>query len=108
MQSGNTQSVTLTGSDQVIAAFPGVIYMGFTLRETAGSTATLRIWDSKDSTFTNNTLLDTISLTANESAREYYPEGLHVTEGIYIDILSGAVEGSLRLIQGQRRDLLDS
>jgi hypothetical protein len=107
MQSGNTQAVPLTGSDQVVAAF-GCIYMGFSIRETAGSTAVIRIWDSPNSTTTDDSLLDPISLAANESAREYYPEGINAGKGIWVDIVSGTVEGSVRVIKSERRALLDT
>lgn len=107
MQSGNTSSVALTGSDQVISSIP-LIYMGFTIRETGSAAAIVRIWDSPNSTVTGDVLLDTISLVADESAREYYPEGLRAGKGVWIDVVSGTVEGSIRVIQGQARDLLDT
>lgn len=87
------QKVALTGSDQTVRSTEG-IYCGFTIRETAGSTAVVRIYDN---TAASGTLLDTIGLAANESAREFYPGGIWVSTGIYVDIVSGAVEGSIRI-----------
>jgi hypothetical protein len=112
MQSGNTQSVMVSAVgvaavDSVIADV-ACIYMGFSLREIAGSTAVVRIWDSKSSTVTEDVLLDTVSFAANESVREYYPEGLNASEGIWFDVVSGSVEGVVRCIKAQRRDLLDT
>lgn len=86
------QAVAITGSDQAIT--PGrVKYHGFSLRETAGSTAVVRIYDGTSAT---GTLLDSVSFVANESAREWYPDGIETSLGIYVDIISGAVEGSVR------------
>lgn len=86
-------SIALTGSDQTVWTGP-VLYCGFSIRETAGSTAVLRIYDN---TVNSGTLLDTIALGAGESAREWYPGGLRAAIGIRVDIISGAVEGSVRV-----------
>lgn len=88
------RAIALTGSDQVAYA-SRAIYCGFSLRETAGSTAAVRVYDNASAA--SGTLLDTISLAANESAREDYAAGLQAENGIYIDIVSGTVEGSVRL-----------
>lgn len=83
-----------SGSDGAVVARRAV-YLGFSLRETAGTTATLRVYDNASAA--SGTLLDTIQLSANESAREYYgPEGIGAVNGIYVDVVSGTVEGSLR------------
>jgi hypothetical protein len=86
--------VALTGSDQAVRTTHGT-YCGFTIRETAGSTAVVRIYDHASAA--SGTIIDTIGLAANESAREFYPNGIRVSNGIYVDIVSGAVEGSVRL-----------
>jgi hypothetical protein len=83
----------LTGSDQQVITSSQTIYHGFSVRETAGATAVLRVHAGTSNT---GEVLDTVSLAANESAREYYEEGLTVRSGIYVDIVSGAVEGSIR------------
>lgn len=69
-------------------------YHGFTFRETAGSTAVIRIYDNASAA--SGTLLDSISLSANESAREFYECGVRCKNGIYVDVVSGTVEGSVR------------
>jgi hypothetical protein len=70
-------------------------YFGFSFRETAGSTATIRVYDALTAT---GTLLDSIQLAANESAREFYgPDGIKCSTGVYVDIVSGTVEGSVRV-----------
>lgn len=106
MQSANTITVSVT-ADTVISVIP-LIYMGFTWRETAGATAVIRIWDSPTSDTTGDVLLDTISLAANESAREYYAEGIRAQKGIWVDVVSGSVEGGIRVIPTQARDILDN
>jgi hypothetical protein len=90
---GNMRAVALTGSDQTVSAVP-VLYRGFSIRETAGSTATLRVYDN---TSASGTLLDTISLAPGESVREDYASGIEATIGIFVDILTGTIEGSLRV-----------
>jgi hypothetical protein len=94
MSSPTTKAVALTGSDQAVRAATAD-YRGFAVRETAGSTAVIRIYDDPDSA--NGTLLDTIALTANESMAAYYSPGIAATTGIYVDIVSGTVEGSIRV-----------
>lgn len=88
-------AVALTGSDQAIRAAGSGIYLGFSVRETAGSTATIRVYDNASAA--SGTLLDSIQLAANESAREWYPGGIWFSAGVYVDIVSGAVEGSVRV-----------
>jgi hypothetical protein len=69
-------------------------YNGYSLRETAGAAAVVRIYDN---TAASGTILDTVALAANESAREYYPSpGIRVENGLYFQVVSGTVEGSLR------------
>lgn len=87
--------VALTGSDQTLAAQGNGVYAGYTVRETAGSTAVVRIYDALSAT---GTLLDSISLAANESKNAWYGHGgIRYATGVYVDIVSGAVEGSVRI-----------
>lgn len=70
-------------------------YYGFSFRETSGSApATVRIYDSDTAT---GTLLDTVQLVANESTADFYPGGIRAQNGLYVDLVSGAVEGSVRV-----------
>lgn len=87
--------VTLTGNDQTIDSGP-TVYHGFSLRNTSGAaTATVRIWAHPDKA--EGALLDTVHLAESESAREYYPEGVVADSGLYVEVVSGAVEGSVRV-----------
>ena len=73
---------------------PVIYYRGFSLRETSGAAVALvRLWDAASAT---GTILDEISLAANESARESYPVPLTAKTGVYIEVVSGAVVGSIR------------
>lgn len=91
----SVRTVALTGSDQAVSVAAG-IYAGFAIRETAGATATVRLYDNASAA--SGTLLDTIALAANESAREYYlPGGIWCVNGIYAKIVAGTVEGSVRI-----------
>jgi hypothetical protein len=51
-----------------------------------------------DNTSAAGKLLDTIQLVAGESAREWYgEEGQEFAKGVYVDIVSGTIEGSIRI-----------
>lgn len=87
------RAIALTGSDQAVRAAPAT-YCGFSVRETAGSTASLLVYDNASAA--SGTLIDVINLAANESAREFYPGGIHCVNGIFVDV-TGTVQGSVRI-----------
>lgn len=91
---GFVRPVALTGSNQAVLANYGQ-YCGFTIRETAGATALVRIFDHASAA--SGTVLEEISLAANESARECYTRGVRADNGIYVQVVSGAVAGSVRV-----------
>lgn len=93
MGASYARSVALTGSDQAVLASPGV-YRGVCLRETAGSTAAVRLYDNASAA--SGTLIGAFSLAANGSVDVVY-DGIYVTNGVYADVISGAVEGSVRI-----------
>lgn len=94
--------VNITGSSQslVKASSTAVVYRGFSLRETSGSASALvRLFDNASTAAGN--ILDEISLTASQSAREIYNGAasdfrLLAADGIYVQVVSGAVAGSVR------------
>lgn len=87
-------AVALTGSDQAVSANPSH-YCGFTIRETSGSAAAVvRVFDGTSAT---GTVLEEVSLAQGESRSECYPGGIRATIGIYVDVVSGAVAGSVRV-----------
>lgn len=83
----------VTGSGQVVAG--RAIYRGFSISETSGNaTARVRIYDGTSAT---GTILEELSLTANQSAREYYADvRLVAGTGIYLQLVSGTISGSVR------------
>lgn len=91
---GNARATALTGLDQVVSANPS-LYYGFSIRETSGSASALvRIFDHASAA--SGTVLDEIALAAGESAREFYNGGIRAVNGLYVDVVSGAVAGSVR------------
>jgi hypothetical protein len=95
MSTPNVIATPIFGSDGGILAQAGG-YCGFSLRNTSSSaTATVRIYDG---TSAAGTLLDSIQLEVSESAREWYGSaGIQAQTGLYVDVVSGAVEGSIRV-----------
>lgn len=90
------RTINLSGVSQELALLPAPVlyYRGFSVRETTGAaTALIRIWDN--ATAASGLLLDVIALVANESARENYDTAKTATAGIFVEIVSGAVAGSI-------------
>lgn len=89
------RAVALTGSDQAVSAVP-TVYRGFTLRETAGAVATVRLYDNASAA--SGTLIDSVALAAGESRSIWLASGgILTTAGLYVKIVAGAVEGSVRV-----------
>lgn len=87
--------VALTGADQTISP-TACTYHGFAIRETTTTTvAVVRIYDSTSAN--SGTLLETLSIAANESVGDFYERGIVANLGIRVDIVSGTVEGSIRI-----------
>lgn len=78
----------------VVAATVNGAYRGRTVRETAGSTAVVKVHQGGSAT---GALLDTISLAANGSSTVLDAEGVRFDGGVFIEIVSGTVEGSVFL-----------
>jgi hypothetical protein len=92
MGGAHVRAYAFSGSDGAVRSTRS-IYCGFSLRETAGTTATVLVYDG---TGASGTLLDSVSLAANESRAEFYPGGIIADTGIYIDV-TGTVAGSFRV-----------
>jgi hypothetical protein len=84
---------TISGSSQALIS-AACTYRGFSLRETAGTTAVVVLWDNASAA--SGPVLEEISLAANESSREYYDPGIQAVKGVYVQIVSGTVAGSVR------------
>jgi hypothetical protein len=87
--------VELTGDDQAVLPAGPAEYKGFSIRETNGAVAVIQIFDNGGEA--SGTLLDTISLDPDESAREDYHNGIRAQNGVFVHVVSGSFEGSLRI-----------
>lgn len=91
-------AIALTGSDQAAHARANQ-FLGITVRETAGSTAAVRVYDNASAA--SGTILAVVALAANASQTVWFgPAGVRAANGIYVDIVSGAVEGSVFFSEG--------
>lgn len=70
------------------------IVMGWSLRETTGAaSAVAEIYDGNDTT---GQLITTISMTSNESTRDWLgPNGVECSRGIYVAVVSGSIKGTV-------------
>lgn len=92
---GFANAVALTGSDQAVAT-TRTFYRGFTIRETSGSaSAVVTIYDHASAA--SGTILEEIMLNPSESSREWYETGIWASNGVYVDVVSGSVAGSVRV-----------
>jgi len=87
--------VALTGLDQQVAAGPGALYAGFTIRETASAAAVVRVFDGTSS---SGVLIDEISLAGDDSARAFYADGIRCSGGVFVEVVSGDIAGSVLII----------
>ncbi len=89
----STVSVDFTVSAVIAATAKD--YRGFAVRETAGAAAVVRLWDNASAA--SGTVVEEITLAANESAREFYGDGgIKTSNGIYAQVVSGTVAGIVR------------
>lgn len=90
------QAINISGASQALITAP-VRYNGFSIRETTGTTAaTVVLWDSASAA--SGPILDEITLQGGQSAREYYADnGVEAAFGVFVQVVSGAVAGSIRV-----------
>lgn len=72
------------------------IYGGYSLRETAGAAATVRLWDNASAA--SGTIVATIALVANASRDFIAPQGVRFANGLFAEVVTGTVEGSVYLV----------
>lgn len=84
---------TFFSSDVQVAATGIFAISGFLISETAGATAVVKVYDAL--TATGNPIIR-VNLAANETAGANFIPPIRINVGVYIDIVSGAVEGNLR------------
>jgi hypothetical protein len=89
-----TTQVASTSSDgAVVGAAAGQRLVGYSFRENAGAIASFVL---RNGTAAGDPALDYVTLAAGESVREWYgPDGKIAAAGIYLDIISGTVIGSV-------------
>ncbi|MFC8717782.1 hypothetical protein [Kitasatospora sp. NPDC057198] len=82
------------GSSARPLSSPGRV-VGWSVRETAGAAAVVRLWDGRDA---GGQLLAAISLAAS-GAQTIMPTGggINVSDALFVEVVSGAVEGVLYL-----------
>lgn len=69
------------------------VYDGLIIRETAGATALVKLYDNPSAN--SGTLVDIVSLAANGVANSI--RCVRFQNGLYVDVVSGAVEGTVFL-----------
>lgn len=89
------RTISFSGASGAVALVPAPVlyYRGVRLRETAGVTAAIVVWDNASAA--SGTILDEISFIANESVRETYGPPQIARYGLYIQVVSGTVAGSI-------------
>lgn len=82
------------GQSNPISTSPGRI-AGWSVRETAAATALIRL---RDGTSATGDPIATIALTANQSVRDWFmPTGISFSNGLYVEVVFGAIEGVVYL-----------
>lgn len=69
------------------------IYAGFSLRETAGAAAVVRLWDNASAA--SGTPIAVVNLPASTSKDVFFAPGVRFANGLFAEVVSGAVEGSV-------------
>lgn len=97
----NMASVAAVNAPTDLPGATGVVvtgatkYRGFTIEETSGTaTAKVRFYDHTSAA--SGPRLETVTLQPGESRSELYPTGIPCAAGVYMQLVSGAVFGSLR------------
>jgi hypothetical protein len=89
------RALALTGSDQAVRTAES-LYGGYTVQETAGSAATVRIYDNASAA--SGTLIGAVNLAANGSADVSLVYPTWCVNGIYVDVGgAGTIAGSIRI-----------
>lgn len=88
-------AVPITGSGPIA---PGpAVYKGLSVREAAGTPAPAVVEVYDNATAGAGTLLAVVSLPAGGSYSEYLVDGVYAHDGIWVEVVSGTVRGSIRV-----------
>ena len=89
--------INISGADQALVA-RACLFHGYTLAETAGAVASAIIYNDASGTSGGDApILATVKLAANQSVDVMYSVPLSAQYGVYIDIVAGAIAGSVRI-----------
>lgn len=70
--------------------------VGFSFTETtASSTASLRL---RDGDVNGRIIVPLLTLAANESQRDYPPHAIQYNDGLFVELVSGAIEGVVHIL----------
>lgn len=67
-----------------------VTYYGYSLAETAGAVAKVRI---RDGGAVTGRILDTVHIAADGDKQKDWPFGVNARGGLYVEVVAGAIEG---------------
>lgn len=96
-------TVPILNSQSGLISYLGGALIGYSVRETASNRAVLRFRDGAQTDDPANILL-TISLAPGESARDWYGAlGVAYAYGLYVEIVSGQIEGSAQIMSGRQQ-----
>ena len=95
LQGAEVRQTRVGGADTVLATSANRL-LGWSLRETSGvASATVYLRDGTDD---SGAMVAAIQLAAGESVRDsYFPGGLSLIAGLYVDVAAGQVEGAVYL-----------
>lgn len=79
------------GGSGVLLTAPGLL-AGWNFVETAGASAKIRIRSGMDN---NQPVVLVVTLGANESTRDFPPLPIEYKAGLYLELVSGAIEGAI-------------
>lgn len=98
------QTRTIVNSQSMALSFSPGLLAGYSLRETAGARAVVRLRDTSDgNTSREDNILITVSLAPYESTRDWFmPTGVEYRLGLYVEIVDGTIEGAAQILGSQR------
>jgi hypothetical protein len=88
----------VAGVSGIVVTSAGLV-SGWSFAETAGATAKIRIRSGID---VNQAVLMVLTLSANESTRDFLTLPVEFKAGLYLELVSGAVEGVIYTVESRR------
>lgn len=95
MQSSLSTAIASTSSDAQVGSAGAKTLMGFSFAETASAPGAAKLY-IRDGTSSAGAVVAVITLGPSESVREWFgPTGIKISSGVWLDMSSGTVEGSV-------------